>query len=98
MPGDLRLLRHITGDGGRPGSSAIAAGLKARGAPAQAPGADLIELRLRLLDLLGPSPAEEDSVIRDLGVSPAHLAPALLDLELEGRVIRLPGGRIALAG
>lgn len=71
---------------------------KARGAPAQAPGAELVELRLRLLDLLGPSPAEEDSVIRDLGVSPAHLAPALLDLELEGRVIRLPGGRIALAG
>ena len=63
-----------------------------------APGPDPGDLRLRLLDLLGPSPVEEDSVIRDPGVSPAHLAPALLDLELEGRVIRLTGGRIALAG
>ncbi|MFC0340415.1 DNA-processing protein DprA [Paracoccus niistensis] len=59
---------------------------------------DRSDLKVRLLDLLGPSPAEEDSVIRDLGIPPAHLAPALLDLELEGRVIRLPGGRIALAG
>nr|WP_245688648.1 DNA-processing protein DprA [Paracoccus chinensis] len=64
-------------------------------APADAGNRDL---KVRLLDLLGPSPAEEDSVIRDLGISPACLAPALLDLELEGRVIRLPGGRIALAG
>ncbi|WP_234450786.1 MULTISPECIES: DNA-processing protein DprA [unclassified Paracoccus (in: a-proteobacteria)] len=55
------------------------------------------DLRHRLLTLLGPSPSDEDSVIRDIGVSPAHLAPTILDLELEGRVIRLPGGRIALA-
>lgn len=54
-------------------------------------------LRHRLLALLGPSPSEEDSVIRELGVRPSDFAPALLDLELEGRIIRLPGGRIALA-
>lgn len=68
---------------------------KLKAAPAST---DSRDLKVRLLDLLGPSPAEEDSVIRDLGISPSHLAPALLDLELEGRVIRLPGGRIALAG
>ena len=51
----------------------------------------------RLLSLIGPSPTEEDSLIRDLGVSPAQLAPVILDLELAGRIQRLPGGRIALA-
>ncbi|KGJ08729.1 hypothetical protein IC63_03815 [Paracoccus sphaerophysae] len=51
----------------------------------------------RLLRLIGPSPTEEDSLIRDLGVSPAQLAPVILDLELAGRIQRLPGGRIALA-
>ncbi|MDO5371187.1 DNA-processing protein DprA [Paracoccus sp. (in: a-proteobacteria)] len=71
----------------------------ARSAGGMAPGdADRSSaLRHRLLALLGPSPSDEDSVIRDLGVSPAHLASTILDLELEGRVIRLPGGRIALA-
>lgn len=86
-------LRQAASD---PGQSSRAAGTCA--APEPAHGAGLHQLRLRLLALLGPSPSDEDSVIRDLGVSPAHLAPALLDLELEGRVIRLPGGRIALAG
>lgn len=66
--------------------------------PPAPPPSDLDALRHRLLSLLGPSPSDEDGVTRDLGVSPADLAPALLDLELEGRVIRLPGGRIALAG
>ena len=56
------------------------------------------DLRQRLLALLGPSPSDENGVIRDLGVAAAHLAPVILDLELEGRIIRMPGGRIALAG
>lgn len=55
------------------------------------------ELRKRLLHLLGPSPTDEDSLIRDLGIAPARLAPTLLDLELDGTITRLPGGRIALA-
>ncbi|XOJ29085.1 hypothetical protein RSP45_07275 [Paracoccus sp. SJTW-4] len=55
------------------------------------------ELRRRLLHLLGPSPTDEDSLIRDLGIAPARLAPTLLDLELDGTITRLPGGRIALA-
>lgn len=55
------------------------------------------ELRRRLLHLLGPSPTDEDTLIRDLGIAPARLAPTLLDLELDGTITRLPGGRIALA-
>ncbi|SEH70175.1 DNA processing protein [Paracoccus alkenifer] len=54
-------------------------------------------LRARLLQLLGPSPTEEDSLIRDLDIQPGSLAPALLELELDGIITRLPGGRIALA-
>lgn len=50
----------------------------------------------RVLALLGPSPTEENQLIRDLGVSAAMLAPVLLNLELDGRIIRMPGGRIAL--
>jgi len=90
---------------GKPGLVAVTPVGEAEGRDMHASAANLPrqegqseDLRQRLLALLGPSPTDEDSVIRDLGVSPAHLAPTILELELEGRVIRLPGGRIACAG
>jgi len=55
------------------------------------------DLRARILERLGPSPLAEDQLIRDLGEGAAALAPALTDLELEGRIIRQPGGLLALA-
>jgi len=63
------------------------------------PVADLppADLRARILERLGPSPLAEDQLIRDLGEGAAALAPALTDLELEGRIIRQPGGLLALA-
>ena len=79
---------------GRPAPAARAV----TSAPQAAPRAtEPAGLRARLLQLLGPSPTEEDSLIRDLDIQPASLAPALLDLELDGIITRLPGGRIALA-
>lgn len=60
-------------------------------------GAEGQPLEGRILALLGPSPTAEELIGRDLGISPAALSPLLLDLELAGRVTRLPGGRIALA-
>ena len=66
--------------------------------PDHGPNAAPEALRLRLLDLLGPSPTDEDMLIRDLGVTAARLAPVMLDLELDGVVVRMPGGRIARAG
>jgi DNA processing protein len=57
------------------------------------PGGDL---RTRILDRLGPSPLAEDQLIRDLGERAAMVAPALTDLELEGRILRQPGGLLAL--
>ena len=54
-------------------------------------------LERRILALLGPSPTAEEMLGRDLGLAPAVLAPAILNLELAGQVTRLPGGRIAIA-
>ncbi|MTH33644.1 DNA-protecting protein DprA [Paracoccus limosus] len=53
-------------------------------------------LEARILARLSPSPTEENMLIRDLGLPAAALAPAILSLELAGRVRRLAGGRIAL--
>lgn len=53
-------------------------------------------LEARILSRLGPSPTDENHLVRDLGLPAAMLAPALLELELSGQVQRLPGGRIAL--
>jgi DNA processing protein len=48
-----------------------------------------------ILDRLGPSPLAEDQLIRDLD-SPAHqVAPALVTLELEGRIQRQAGGLLS---
>jgi len=52
----------------------------------------------RILARLGPSPTEENLLIRDLGVPAAMLAPAILALELSGRIQRMAGGRLALNG
>ena len=53
-------------------------------------------LKERLINLLGPSPTDEDSLIRLLAVPAARLAPLLLELELDGRLVRMPGSRVAL--
>lgn len=51
----------------------------------------------RLLNRLGPSPVAEDQLIRDLAVPVAEVAPQLLTLELEGKLIRQPGGLLSRA-
>jgi DNA processing protein len=68
-----------------PGTDAAAA---RAGAMPQAP------LHRRILDRLGPSPLAEDQLIRDLGLTPAEVAPDLLSLELEGMIERQPGGLV----
>lgn len=62
-------------------------------APASRPG----DLPARILDRLGPSPLPEDQLIRDLALPAAAVAPDLLALELDGRIIRQPGGLLARA-
>ncbi|NDW00297.1 DNA-processing protein DprA [Salipiger sp. PrR002] len=55
-------------------------------------------LHQRILDRLGPVPVPEDQVIRDLGGAVGQIAPALTDLELEGRLERRPGGLLCRSG
>lgn len=69
-------------------------------APLPEPQRDLREtaqLHQQILNRLGPSPVAEDQLIRDMHIQAKQLAPALLELELDGTVLRQPGGLLALA-
>lgn len=54
-------------------------------------------LHSQILQRLGPSPLAEDQLIRDLGAPARSVAPVLVDLELDGRITRQPGGLLSLA-
>lgn len=54
--------------------------------------------RQKIEAALGPTPAAVDELLRQCQVSPAVLAAVLLELELAGRLERLPGNRVALIG
>ena len=56
-----------------------------------------VNLESRILSRLTPSPTEENDLIRDLGVPAAAACAAILSLELQGRLTRLAGGRLALS-
>jgi DNA processing protein len=66
--------------------------------PDRRPLADMADLHGRILARLGPSPMAEDQLIRDLDLPPAHVAPELLALELDGRIERQAGGLLARPG
>lgn len=53
-------------------------------------------LHQQILSRLGPSPVAEDQLIRDLAVSAGHVGPALVDLELDGKIRRQSGGLLSL--
>lgn len=53
------------------------------------------QLHQEILDRLGPSPLAEDQLIRDLDRPPNDVAPALVDLELDGQITRQTGGLLA---
>jgi DNA processing protein len=70
--------------------------------PPQAPAVQrqrltIAALHRKILSHLGPSPVAEDQLLRDLSVSAADMAPALVDLELDGKIKRQSGGLLALA-
>ncbi|GAW34120.1 hypothetical protein RA2_01165 [Roseovarius sp. A-2] len=58
---------------------------------------DTAALHRQILQRLGPSPLAEDQLIRDLGAPARTIAPVLVDLELDGRITRQPGGLLSLA-
>lgn len=71
----------------------------AEAAPEPGPRPELVEpgeIEARILSRLSPSPSDENDVIRDLGLPAAAASAAILSLELQGRLLRIPGGRLAL--
>ncbi|MDK3017115.1 DNA-processing protein DprA [Pseudodonghicola flavimaris] len=88
-----------------PQCSAPAAMAEAPAAAPDAPGGleppmarslrDTAALHRQILDRLGPAPVAEDQLIRDLNAAPSRIGPALVDLELEGRIQRQAGGLLA---
>ena len=66
--------------------------------PATRPLADITALHSRILARLGPSPLAEDQLIRDLAMPAATVAPELITLELEGRILRQAGGLLSKTG
>ncbi|WP_342751827.1 DNA-processing protein DprA [Aliiruegeria haliotis] len=52
-------------------------------------------VRDRILTFLGPSPIAEDQLVRDLALPGQAIAEELLALEMDGAVIRQPGGLLA---
>ncbi|WP_164659773.1 DNA-processing protein DprA [Tropicibacter sp. Alg240-R139] len=55
------------------------------------------KLHTQILNRLGPSPVAEDQLIRDLQISAGDVGPALVDLELDGKINRQAGGLLSLA-
>ncbi|MCW1950378.1 MAG: DNA-processing protein DprA [Octadecabacter sp.] len=54
-------------------------------------------LHTDILDHLSPAPMAEDQLMRSLSAPATAIAPLLVDLELEGKVIRQAGGMLARA-
>ncbi len=48
-----------------------------------------------ILNRLGPAPLAEDQLIRDVKAKASEVAPALLDLELDGQIERQTGGLLS---
>lgn len=77
-----------------PPGSLAAQGLRQVLRAAQTTGT-IAQLHQQILDRLGPSPLHEDELLRDLAVPITMFSPALLDLELQGAVLRAPGGLLS---
>ncbi len=63
--------------------------------PAAARPKNTDKLHRAILDRLGPSPVAEDQLIRDLAMPAGKVAPELVTLELDGKILRQAGGLIA---
>jgi DNA processing protein len=60
--------------------------------PAPRPLRQTAALHDAILARLGPNPIAEDQLLRDVASPAATVAPVLVDLELDGRIARQPGG------
>ncbi len=67
-----------------------------RDPPSRRDPREIRALHQQILNRLGPSPLGEDQLIRDLDLPAATVIGELVNLELEGRIERQPGGVLAL--
>ena len=68
------------------------------GYEAEAPPFDASsDVRSRVMELLGPSPAPVDEIVRLSEASPGEVQLVLLELDLGGRLDRHAGGKVSLA-
>ncbi|WP_322894755.1 MULTISPECIES: DNA-processing protein DprA [unclassified Yoonia] len=58
---------------------------------------NIAALHAMILSRLGSAPLAEDQLLRDLAVPATQVAPALIDLELDGKITRQAGGLLARA-
>ncbi len=58
---------------------------------------DASQIETRILSRLSPSPTDENDIIRELALPASLASAAILSLELQGRLTRLTGGRLALS-
>jgi DNA processing protein len=56
------------------------------------------DIRLRVEELLGPSPVPVDEIVRLSGAEPGAVQLVLLELDLAGRLDRHAGNKVSLAG
>ena len=49
----------------------------------------------QILSRLGPAPIAEDQLLRDISAPPTQITPILVDLELDGKIARQPGGLLS---
>lgn len=65
--------------------------------PAALSDAEADRVRASVEEALGPAPVAVDDLIRQLGAPAGAVQTVLLELELAGRCVRLPGGRVSWA-
>jgi DNA processing protein len=53
------------------------------------------DLHATILSRLGPAPIAEDQLLRDIAAPATSVAPVLMDLELDGKIMRQAGGLLA---
>jgi DNA processing protein len=56
------------------------------------------DIRIRVEELLGPSPAPVDEIVRLSGADPGAVQLVLLELDLAGRLDRHAGNKVSLNG
>ncbi|MEM8576367.1 MAG: DNA-processing protein DprA [Pseudomonadota bacterium] len=78
----------------RPRPSTMPAPVPAPPQPTRSRAA-IAALHSDILGRLGPSPVAEDQLIRDLGLPAGDIGPVLVELEMEGRIDRQPGGLLS---